>query len=84
MHDTNRKKGNVLFNNAFNTFYLQLYGVRHMVKDHSVREETCCFHFMHYSFQLSARDVLYALPHRPDSKSHVLKFRNVKYQNGCH
>ena len=29
-----RKEGNVLFNNALNTFYLRLYGVRHMVKDH--------------------------------------------------
>ena len=29
------KEGNVLFNNALNTFYLWLYGVRHMVKDHS-------------------------------------------------
>ena len=29
------KEGNVLFNDAFNTFYLRLYGVRHMVKDHS-------------------------------------------------
>ena len=29
------KEGNVLFNDAFNTFYLPLYGVRHMVKDHS-------------------------------------------------
>ena len=28
------RKGNVLFNNALNTFYLRLYGVRHMVKDH--------------------------------------------------
>ena len=29
------KEGNVLFNDTLNTFYLQLYGVRHMVKDHS-------------------------------------------------
>ena len=29
-----RKEGNVLFNDAFDTFYLRLYGVRHMVKDH--------------------------------------------------
>ena len=29
------KEGNVLFNNALNTFYLRIYGVRHMVKDHS-------------------------------------------------
>ena len=34
-----RKKGNVLFNDALNTFYLQLYGVRHMVKDHSDSEK---------------------------------------------
>ena len=30
----NRKEGNVLFNYALNTFYLRLYGVRHMEKDH--------------------------------------------------
>ena len=30
-----RKEGNVLFNDALNTFYLRLYGVIHMVKDHS-------------------------------------------------
>ena len=30
------KKGrNVLFNDAINTFYLRVYGVGHMVKDHS-------------------------------------------------
>ena len=28
------KEENVLFNDALNTFYLRLYGVRHMVKDH--------------------------------------------------
>ena len=33
-----RKEGNVLFNDALNTFYLGLYGVRHMVKDHSDSE----------------------------------------------
>ena len=30
-----RKEGNFLFNDALNSFYLQLYGVRHMLKDHS-------------------------------------------------
>ena len=30
---------NVLFNDALNTFYLRLYGVRHMVKDHSDSEK---------------------------------------------
>ena len=34
----NRKEGNVLFNNTLNTFYLRLYGVGHMVKDHSDSE----------------------------------------------
>ena len=33
-----RKEGNVLFNDEFNTFYLRLYGVTHMVKDHSDSE----------------------------------------------
>ena len=32
--DNYKKEGKVLFNNALNTFYLRLYGVRHMVKDH--------------------------------------------------
>ena len=34
-----RKEGNVLFNDALNTFYLRLYGVRHMVTNHSDREK---------------------------------------------
>ena len=29
------KEGNILFNDALNTFYLRLYDIRHMVKDHS-------------------------------------------------
>ena len=29
------RERNVLFNDALNTFYLRLYGVRNMVKDHS-------------------------------------------------
>ena len=32
------KEGNTLFNDALNTFHLWLYGVRHMVKDHSDNE----------------------------------------------
>ena len=30
-----QRKGNVLFNDALNTFYLRLYGIRYMVKNHS-------------------------------------------------
>ena len=33
-----RKEINVLFNDALNTFYLRLYGIRHMVKDRSDSE----------------------------------------------
>ena len=33
-----RKEGTVLFNDALNTFYFRLYGIRHMVKDHSDSE----------------------------------------------
>ena len=32
------KIGNVLFNDALNTFHLWLYGIGHMVKDHSDNE----------------------------------------------
>ena len=38
MSQVGRKEGNVLFNDALNTFYLRLYGVRHMIKDHSDSE----------------------------------------------
>ena len=34
-----RKEGNVLFNDTLNTFYLRLYGIRHMVKDYSGSEK---------------------------------------------
>ena len=34
-----KKEGNVLFYDTLNTFYLWLYGVRHMVMDHSDSEK---------------------------------------------
>ena len=33
-----KKEGIVLFNDTLNTFYLWLYGIRHVVKDHSDSE----------------------------------------------
>ena len=36
---TREREKNVLFNDALSTFYLRLYGVRHMVKDHSDSEK---------------------------------------------
>ena len=47
-------------------FYLRFYGIGHMVKNDSAREETRCCH-MGYSFQLAARVLLYALSYRQDS-----------------
>ena len=35
----NERERHVLFNDALNTIYLRLYGVRHMVKDHSDSEK---------------------------------------------
>ena len=51
-----KKEGNVLFNDALNTFYLWLYGVRHMVKDHSDSER---------GNQLPPHGLLF--PHRQDN-----------------
>ena len=67
-----RKEGNVLFNDALNTFYLRSYGVRHMVKDHSVSIEETCYRHMGYSFRLAARVLLYASSHRQDNTYHNL------------
>ena len=62
----------ILFNDALNTFYLRLYGVRHMVKDHSDSErENRCRH-MGYSFRLTARVLLYEPSHRHDCTYHGL------------
>ena len=58
LSSTRRKEGNVLFNDALNTFYLRLYGIRHMVKNHS--------------FRLTARVLLYAQSHRQGSTYHGL------------
>ena len=70
---SHKKEGNVLFNDALNTFYLRLYGVRHMVKDHSDSEgeETLCRH-IGYSFWLAARVLLYAPSNRQDNTYHGL------------
>ena len=64
------KERNALFNDALNTFGLRLYGVSHMVKDHSDNERiTSCRH-MGYSFRLAAKVILYASSHRQESTYH--------------
>ena len=58
-----KKEGNVLFNDALNTFYLRLYGVRHMVEDHSdsVRGRKEMFylttHSTHFIYGYMASDI---------------------------
>ena len=67
-----RKEGNVLFNDALNTF---IYG--YMASDIwlrtilIVRKETRCRH-IGYSFRLAARVLLYAPSHIQDSTHHDL------------
>ena len=45
-----------------------------MVKDQSV--ETCCHQYTCYSFQLTARNLLYAPSHRQDTTYHGLCYTN--------
>ena len=58
---TPNRERNVLFNDALNTFYLRLYGVRHMVKDHSDSEKE---NLLAVTYRLTARVLLYAPSHR--------------------
>ena len=69
-----KKEGSVLFNDALNTFYLQLYGVRYMEKLHSNSERGNPLHHMGYSFWLAARVLLYASSHRQDNTYHGLYY----------
>ena len=53
-----RKEGNVLFNDALNTFYLRLYGVGHMVKDHSDRRSVyLTTHSTHFIYGYMGSDI---------------------------
>ena len=61
-----RKEGNVLFNDTLNTFYLRLYGVGHMVKDHSDSERGNSLPPHGLIF------LLYALSHIQDNTYHSL------------
>ena len=56
------RKEMVLFNDAFNTFYIWLYGIRHMVKDHSDRDRGNLL-LLHGLFLA----LLYASSHRQDN-----------------
>ena len=58
------RETNVLFNDTLNTFYLELYGVGHMVKDHSDSERK--------PTAATWSTPLYAPSHRQDSTYHGL------------
>ena len=67
-----RKEGNVLFNDALSTFYLRLYGVRHMVKDHSDSEKGKPLPPHRLLLSINSKVLLYAPSHRQDSTYHSL------------
>ena len=72
-----RKEGNVLFNDTLNTFYLQLYGVRHMVKDHSDSERGSMLPPHGLLFPISRKSYfIYASSHRQDNTYHCLCYTN--------
>ena len=45
-------------------FYLQLYHVRHMVKNVSAREETPCYHCMHHPTDRIVYTLAFVVEHR--------------------
>ena len=65
-----RKEGNVSFNDTLTTFYLWLYGVRHMVKNHTDRERGNPL--LPLVFWLAAMVLLYASSLRQDNTYHSL------------
>ena len=67
-----RKEANVLFNDELNTFYLRLYGVRHMAKDHSDREKGNPLPPHRLLFPINSKGSFYASSHRQDSTYHGL------------
>ena len=70
--DSVTKAGNVLFNDALNTFYLRLYGIRHMVKDHSDSERGNPLPPHRLLFPIISKVILYAPYHRQDNAYHSL------------
>ena len=66
------KEGNVLFKDALNTFYVWLYDITHMVKNHSDSERRNSLPPHGLSFLLAARVILYAPSHKQDSTYHSL------------
>ena len=83
-----RKEGNVLFNDALNTFYLRLYGIIHMVTDHSDSEvgNPLLPHGLLFPSidRHAARVLLYASSHRQDNTYHSLCYTSRGALAGCY
>ena len=62
------KEGTVLFNDALNTFYIWLYGIRHMVKNHSDSEKGNLLLLLHgLLFLISSKGSFVCTIYRQDS-----------------
>ena len=57
------RERNVLFNDDLNTFYLRLYGVRHMVKDHSDSEKGNLLPPHRLLLSINSKDYEYIVAH---------------------
>ena len=81
---TRRKEGSVLFNDARNTFYLRLYGVEHMVKDHSDserKEGNVLFNDARNTFYLRLYGVEHMVNGHSDSERKEGKFYLTTHSN---
>ena len=68
-----REEGNALFNDALNTFYLRLYGVARMVKDHTNSERGNPLSPHGLLFQFSSKGSFY-MHHPTDRITHTRSF----------
>ena len=68
-----KKEGNVLFNDKLNTFYLRLYCVGHMVKDHSDSKRENPLLPPGLLFQISSKASFY-IHHPTDRRAHTTAF----------
>ena len=71
-HSDSERERNVLFNDALNTFYLQLYGVRHMLKDHSDSEKGNPLPPHRLLLSINSKGLLYAPSQGQDNTYHSL------------
>ena len=95
MYKTRERERNVLFNDALNTFYLRLYGVIHMVKDHSDSERGNPLPPHRLLFPISSKGSFICsngstpcridpTTHRTMSERSTSELRPAPVQNKCH